>query len=424
MLNQLRDLFKSADSKRLIGNFMSLSVLQGANLLLPLVTFPYLVRVLGIEKFGLISFALATVAYFEILTDYGFDFSATRQISIHRDDKAKLTSIYNAVLTVKMVLSLFSFIFLTILVFSIPKLAEFYWVYYFTFLRVIGKSLFPEWFFLGLEKMKIVTYLNLVAKIIFTLAIFFFVKSESDLLLVPIFNSLGFLVIGIVAILQVKFSFGVDFKIQSKETLIEHVKDGWHIFLSRIYVNVFTTTNTFLLGMLTNNIIVGYYAVASKIIEAITSIFGPANDTLYPYMSKLFHDSVEKFNKLVKQINVVYSLVAIILFLGAFVFGKQIIILINGSFDNGIWVIYSILVWKILLSPYGPFYTLVFINQGRKAQYLQIVKYTLFLNLVLVPISIVYFSGIGMAVATLVVGVLHIMLFLKHKIKAEVLIAS
>lgn len=419
MLNQLRKLINSGDNKRLFGNFISLSVLQGTNLILPLVTFPYLVRVLGIEKFGLISFALATVAYFEILTDYGFEFSATRQISIHREDKARITSIFSSVLSIKVLLVTISAIILTILVFSSNKFHEFALVYYFTFGRVVGRVFFPSWFFLGLEKMRIVTYLNILAKLIFTVAIFMFVKAEADFLLVPIFNSLGFMVTGVVALIQIRYGFGIVFKLQSIETLKEHFRDGWHIFLSRIYVNIFTTTNTFLLGLLTNNTVVGYYSVAAKIIEAITSIFGPAHNTLYPYMSKLFHDNVEKFYKLIKRVIGLFALVAAGLFLLAFLFGKQIITLVNGTFDQGIYVIYAILVWKILLSPYGPFFTLIFINQGRNEQYLKVVKFTLIINLLVVPVSIFLFSGIGMAAAVLLVGVLHILLFLFFRLNPD-----
>jgi len=412
----LFNFIKSRDNKRLISNFLSLSVLQGTNLLLPLVTFPYLVRVLGVEKFGLISFALATVAYFEILTDYGFDLSATRQISIHRADPTKVTTIFSSVLTIKAMLSLVSFLLLSILVFSFSKFSAFFLVYYFTFGRVLGKSIFPVWFFQGMERMRITTYLNILAKSIFTAAIFLFVKNEDDFLLVPIFNSLGFVAAGIVAIIQIRLGFGIRFKIQSRAELLEQLRDGWHIFVSRIYVNIYTTTNTFLLGVLTNNVIVGYYAVASKIIEAITTLFGPANNAIYPYMSKLFHDNVDRFYRLVKRISVLYLGVSCVFFLGAFLFGKQLITLVNGSFDSNIYIIYSVLIFKIILAPFGTFFTQLFINQNRKVEYLSIVKYTFIINLILIPPFTYFYSGLGMAIAAVTVFALHFLLFLWHKI--------
>jgi PST family polysaccharide transporter len=410
---------KSGDNKRLVSNFLSLSILQGTNLLLPLITFPYLVRVLGIEKFGLIAFALATVAYFEILTDYGFDLSATRQISIHRNDKSKVTSIFSAVLSIKALLSIVSFALLSILVFSFSKFSEFFLVYYFTFGRVVGKSLFPVWFFQGMERMKITTYLNILAKVVFTAAIFLFVKEESDFLLVPIFNSLGFVAAGIVALIQIRWRFGIKFQLQSKAELWEQLQDGWHIFLSRIYVNIYTTTNTFLLGVMTNNVIVGYYSIAAKIIEAIDSLFIPANNALYPFMSKLYHDNKEKFYRLVNKVNAIYLAIAIVMVAGALLFGKFLITFVNGTFDSNIYMIYSILSFKIIFAPFAPFFTNILINQNRKAEYLKIVKYTFIFNILLVPVLIYLYSGVGMAVAVLMVVTFHILLFYWRKLRPE-----
>jgi PST family polysaccharide transporter len=383
------------------------------------------VRVLGIEKFGLIAFALATVAYFEILTDYGFDLSATRQISIHRNDHNRITAIFSSVLSIKALLSIVSFILLSILIFSFSKFSDFILVYYFTFGRVIGKSIFPVWFFQGMERMKITTYLNIMAKAIFTAAIFIFVKEESDFLLVPIFNSLGFVAAGIVALIQIRVTFGVRFQFQSSGELIEQLKDGWHIFLSRIYVNIYTTTNTFLLGVMTNNVIVGYYSIAAKIIEAVDSLFIPANNALYPYMSKLYHDSKEKFYNLVRKANIVYLGISIVFVIGALLFGRFLITLVNGSFDNNVYIIYSILCFKILFSPFAPFFTNILINQNRKAEYLTIVKYTFIFNILLVPVLIYFYSGVGMAVAVLLVVTFHILLFFWRGLKpAEILVVQ
>lgn len=393
-------------------------MLQGANLILPLITFPYLVRVLGVEKFGLVAFALATVTYFEILTDYGFDLSATRQVSIHRDNREKLSSIFSAVLTIKGLLSLVSLVLLSALVFSFPKFSDFFLIYFFTFGRVIGKILFPVWFFQGMEKMKITTTLNILAKVIFTAAIFLFVKDTNDYLLVPIFNSSGFIVAGIIALIQIR-AFGIRFTFQSKSVLIEQLYDGWHIFLSRIYVNIYTTTNTFLLGVMTNNIIVGYYAIAAKIIEAIDSVFIPPNSALYPYMSKLYHDNKTKFYRLVDRMKLIYLGASVLLCTASLLLGKIFIEIVNGSFDSNIYAIYMVLCFKILLAPFAPFFSNIYINQNRKAEYLRIVRNTFIFNIILVPLSIYFYGGIGMAFAVLVVISFHVFLFLWYKLKPD-----
>jgi PST family polysaccharide transporter len=196
----IKNLFATKTRRKLFENFLSLSFLQFANYIFPLITLPYLVRVLGPEKYGLIAFAQAFIGYFQILTDYGFNLSATREISINRENKEKVSEIFSSVMIIKFFLLLFSLGLMTIIVFSFKKFRQDWLIYYLTFGMVLGQTLFPIWFFQGMGRMKYITFLNVLAKLIFTIAIFIFVKRSSDYLYIPLLNSSGFIVAGILAL--------------------------------------------------------------------------------------------------------------------------------------------------------------------------------------------------------------------------------
>lgn len=118
-INSLKE--KAIKHKTLIENFSSLTVFQILNLLLPLLTYPYLIRVLGIEIYGLVVFAQAIIGYLLILVGFGFNISATKEISIHRDNKDKLSEIASSVLTIKAGLFVLSLILLAIALYFIPQ---------------------------------------------------------------------------------------------------------------------------------------------------------------------------------------------------------------------------------------------------------------------------------------------------------------
>ena len=224
MINKLKNIVNTEDKKRLLSNFFSLSILQIFTYILPLLTLPYLVRVLGSEKFGLVVFAQAFIIFFNILVDYGFNLSATREISVNRENKEKLTEIFSSVMSIKFILIGISFTILSIIIFSFENFSNNIDLYYLTFLWVIGQALFPIWYFQGLEKMKYITIVNITSKLIFTVAIFIFIQNEADYILVPILNGLGFIIGGILSLWIVHKDFNQRFRMQSFKILIMYFK--------------------------------------------------------------------------------------------------------------------------------------------------------------------------------------------------------
>ena len=337
MLN-IKSVLSSSDKRRLFENFISLFVLQGANYILPLITFPYLVRVLGAEKFGLIAFAQAFVQYFIVLTDYGFNLSATKEVSVNRDNKEKLSEIFFSVMFIKLALLFLSFFIMSVIVFSFDKFRKDWLVYYLTFGIVIGQTLFPVWFFQGMEKMKYITALNITSKILFTIFIFVFIHSVSDYIYVPLIYSLGFITGGLLGIFFVFRNFNIKFALPGTRQLLKYLKDSSHFFLSRVSVSVYTSTNAFILGIFTDNKMVGYYSIAEKLYTSLQQLFHPLLNALYPYVA--YEKKVSTYKKIFK----LAVLVNIILVVFLFIFSPEIISLI---FGNGLEV--SVDVFRILL---------------------------------------------------------------------------
>ena len=416
MLNKIKSLANTEDKKRLISNFFSLSVLQGANYILPLITLPYLVRVLGVEYFGLLAFAMAIITYFLIITDYGFNLTATREISINRDNKEKLIEIFSSVMSVKLLLMFISFGLLIVIVFSFEKFTKDWLIYFTTFGIVVGQVLFPVWFFQGIEKMKYITYLNILSKVIFTVAIFIFVEEESDFYLVPLLNSMGFIVSGIWSLIIIKREFDISFKFQSLNVLKIKFIEGWYIFLSQIKISLFSNTNIIILGLLAgNNAVgyfvgllagnnaVGYFVAAEKLIRSLSSLQVPITQSLFPYISKNIRiNKLNTINQILK-ISKIGTFIYIIIMFFVFIYSEEIILLIFGEA-----MIESVLVLKILLFlPLSIFLnnmfgTQILLNLGKDKLFFKILLLTAILNIIiLIPLTN-ELSYIGTAISVLI----------------------
>ena len=151
----MKRIFQIIESKKvLFKNFTSLSILQISNYIFPIITLPYLVRVLGPEKYGLVNFATAFAAYFTIITDYGFNLSATQEISVNRENPNRISEIFSSVFTIKMLLFLFSSVIFSGIILFVPIFNENIILFVVTFFSVLGTALFPLWFYQGMERMK------------------------------------------------------------------------------------------------------------------------------------------------------------------------------------------------------------------------------------------------------------------------------
>ena len=311
----------NGEKKTLLENFLSLGFLQIFSYIIPLITLPYLSRVLGADKFGLVFFAQAFVQYFMVLTDYGFNLSATREIAVNRHNTKNISNIFNSVMMVKFTLVIVSYTILFICTIFVPKIHQYSLLFNLTFLMVIGNAVFPVWFFQGMEHMKYITFLNILYKTVFLVLIFIFVRQSGDYILVPILNSLGFLVSGIIGFVFAVKKFSIKLYFPSFNTVKKQFIYSSEFFLSRAACSIYTNTNAFFIGLLTSNVMVAYFVAAEKIYTAVKHLALPIERSLYPFIAK--NKDIKTYKKIFK-----ISLIAnISITLFVFIFAKQIILL-------------------------------------------------------------------------------------------------
>lgn len=319
------------EKKILIENIFSLSILHGLNYILPLLTIPYLVRILGPNYFGLLAYVSSITGIFVLITDYGFNLSATRQISIYRDDEKKVNEIFSAVMMIKTALLLLSLVLMIGLILSVDEFRDNWDLYFITFGMVVGSVIYPVWLFQGMEKMKYITYLDVGIKGFFTLCIFLFVNEPEDYIIVPLLTSLGFMVAGVIALLIVKKQFRVKLIFQSMKVINTQLKEGWHIFYSKMGTAVYPYGIIIILGLFTNNNVVGYFSASEKIVRAIKKLYAPIGQAIFPSIGFKIKNDKKAGLQFVRKTVVIMGSIMFMVSLLLFILAAPIVSLLFGN---------------------------------------------------------------------------------------------
>lgn len=286
MKKKLKSLLKNKDNRTLLENFFSLSALQVVGMILPLITLPYVLRVIGFSNYGIVVLAASLIAYFQSVTDFSFKITATRDVAIFRNSPKKLNLIYSKVLTIKALFLIVSFIIITAVVFLYPPFREEKLVFFLTMPLLLGYALFPEWFFQGIEKMKYITFLNIGIKIFFTACIFIFIREKEDYWIYPLLQSAGFIGAGFVGQIILIKKYNLKFIWLKKKRITQTIKENSPIFINQFVPTLYNNTTTFLLGILTTTNLVGIYDALRKIVELGVSLLNILSRVFFPLINR------------------------------------------------------------------------------------------------------------------------------------------
>lgn len=385
----------SRNGKVLAENFAYLSLLQIAGYVFPLITMPYLARVIGVDGFGKIAFASAIIVWVQTVADWGFNYTATREVAKNRENIEIVSDIFSRVLWSRCFLMIVSFLILFILTSIIPQFRENANIIFVTFLMIPGHIMFPDWFFQAMEKMKYITILNLLSKLLFTILIFVFIKDEDDYILQPLFISMGFVLAGIIAMYYILVKWKIRLKKTSIKSIIRTIKSSTDIFLNNLLPNLYASFATILLGIFHGSTANGIYEAGTKFMYVAQQLLGSITRVFFPFLSR----DISKHSIYAKA-SLIVSL-AMSMFL--FIFAPLLIsIFFTPEFSDAITVLRIlsfVLIFITIDSVYGVNYLIV---RGFDKQRRTICLTCSIIGCAIAIVLVFYFSYIGKALSLVI----------------------
>ncbi|MBN7573931.1 flippase [Clostridium sp. 2-1] len=280
-------------SKSIAKNFMYNLLLQVVTLLMPLVTVPYVSRILGKEGVGLYSYTLSIAQYFVILGTLGISMYGNRQIAYVRDDKEKMSNTFWSITFLKVITTCIALICF-ILIFGFNS--EYGIIYLIQSLNIIAAMIDISWLYMGLEDFKKTVTRNLIVKILCVLSIFIFVKSYDDLYKYILINAFMSLFGNLVMWMYIP---NVVFKVKVKiKDIKAHIIPTLHLFIPQIAIQIYAVLDKTMLGTLANTGEVGLYEQSQKIIKLTLGLVSSLAVVMIPRMSNIFaNGNKDKMNK-------------------------------------------------------------------------------------------------------------------------------
>ncbi len=298
---------------------MYMNVVKVVTLVVPLVTYPYLVGVVGLELFGLIAWMWAIMDLLIIFINYAFEISMTKEVSLFRDNVKKLSKIYTSVLLVKIIFLMIAFaIFLTLLFFN-NALYQHRELFYYFFLITIPEVIMPLWYFRGIEKMQFVAILTSATKVGFAVMVFLVVKTQEDYVLVPLLYAIAGFVSAISANYYLFAKENIKLVRVSSLRLRHLVVKGLPLFGSNSLFAVREKATVIIIERLLGLESVAYFDLLQKFVNILITPFHIMSSSLYP------HTARTKDIALLKKVIVLAVLLGTIVYVASFIFSEKII---------------------------------------------------------------------------------------------------
>ena len=311
-ISDIKDVLRN--NIRIVQNTGYLTIIECVHLILPFVALPYIIRTVGMDRYGMVVFAQTIISYFSIFINFGLDISAVKDVALLKDNKQELNYLVSSVLTVKAVLFILSLVILNLSFVFIPIMFEYKTLLIYAFLICLSELLFPGWYFQGIEKMKYITLVKCSSILIYTISIFIFVHNKADYEIIPLLLSLSFIVAGMIAFYCLIKIEGVRLCVPPLKQVILAFKNAIPFFLSRVSVVYNANLAKTISGLFLSMESVAAFDIAQKVSQFVLIPINMLHRATYPNIArtrnKLF---ITKYLSLCAVIGFVLSLVVFIM---------------------------------------------------------------------------------------------------------------
>ncbi len=318
--------------KRLIKNILSLSGINVANYIFPLLTIPYVTRIIGPEGYGKVNFIASIVAYFVLFVSYAHDYTVTREISRQRNNTQAINKIFTTTIYARLILLAFSTVCFLLLMIFVPKLQKEFLGFGIAYVSLIGIVIFPSWFLQGMENLTFISTMNFTLRFITTGLTFVVVTTKWDYINIIWLSTLSSVATGVWSFVYCIRKYAISFVNIKIVDIYNHLKEGNKLFLSYVFINLFTTTNIVILGLASNDHAVGIYSGAYKIysIFQVLLLF-PFSQAFYPHISQSFHENFDRGVEILKKVFILLGATTIVISIALFLFSDIIVRIILGN---------------------------------------------------------------------------------------------
>lgn len=311
-------------------NIVLNSIRSILSIIFPLITFPYISRVLSVDNLGRYNFANSVISYFVLLAGLGISTYAVREGAGIRDDKSRIKNFVDQVFSINLMSTLLSYVLLFIMMFLIPKFADYKALLIILSLQIVFKTIGVEWLYSIYEDYLYITVRSIIFQVISIVLLFAFVRNENDVNAYAIITVVSAVGSNLLNYLHSKkyCRVGVTFKVDWKR----HIKPIMILFALTMTVTIYVSSDNIILGFLCDDYTVGIYSVATKIYNIIKTVLNAVLIVTVPRISALIGKGDQKGASAISSR--LYKLIITAMLpamVGIIVLRKEIVLIIAGK---------------------------------------------------------------------------------------------